>query len=67
MTFTSASTVKGFVSAVGTDADFGRILGLCIGEQTASEARKYGIPVKIAKKAAIDALVELAAEQSEEE
>lgn len=60
VTFTSASTVKGFVSAVGAEADFSKIVGLCIGEQTAGEARKHGIPVKIAEKATIGALVELA-------
>ncbi len=60
--FTSASTVKGFVSTVGEDADFSRVLGLCIGEQTAAEARKHGIPVRIAHRATIDALVELAVE-----
>lgn len=60
VTFTSASTVKGFVSTVGADAAFGRFTGLCIGEQTAAEAEKYGIRVKIAEKATIDALVELA-------
>lgn len=62
VTFTSASTVKGFVAAVGADADFRRVVGLCIGEQTAGEARKYGIPVRVAEKAAIDALVKLAEE-----
>lgn len=61
VTFTSASTVKGFVSAVGAEADFSKIVGLCIGEQTAGEARKHGIPVKIAEKATIGALAELAA------
>ena len=60
MTFTSASTVRGFVSAVGADADFSGLVGLCIGEQTAGEAQKYGIQVKIAEKAAIESLVELA-------
>ena len=60
VTFTSASTVKGFVSAVGADADFGRFVGLCIGKQTAAEAEKCGIQVRIAEKATIDALVELA-------
>lgn len=60
VTFTSASTVKGFVRAVGDGADFGRMTGLCIGRQTAAEAEKYGIPVKIAENATIDALVELA-------
>ena len=62
VTFTSASTVKGFVSSVGEGADFSKITGLCIGEQTAAEAEKHGIAVKIAKKAAIDALVDLAME-----
>lgn len=60
VTFTSASTVKGFVSAVGEDADFSRFLGLCIGKQTAAEAEKYHIASRIAQKASIDALVELA-------
>ena len=63
VTFTSASTVKGFVSTVGADADFSKIVGLCIGEQTAAEAKKHSIPVRIAEKAAISALLELAASQ----
>ena len=63
VTFTSASTVKGFVSAVGGDADFSRFTGLCIGMQTAGEAEKHHISVKTAAKAAIDALVELALEK----
>ena len=58
VTFTSASTVKGFVSSVGEDADFSRMTGLCIGEQTAAEARKHGIPVTIAKAATMDALID---------
>ena len=62
VTFTSASTVKGFVSAVGGDSDFSGFVGLCIGEQTAGEAKKRGIRVKTAKKAAIDALIALALE-----
>ena len=60
VTFTSASTVKGFVSAVGADADFRRVVGLCIGEQTAGEARRHGIPVRVAERASMDALTELA-------
>ena len=59
VTFTSASTVKGFVSSVGADADFSRMVGLCIGAQTAAEAQRQGIPVKTAKAATLDALVEL--------
>ncbi len=59
-TFTSASTVKGFVSSVGADADFSSLTGLCIGEQTAAEARRHGIAVEVAREATIDAVVELA-------
>ena len=58
VTFTSASTVKGFVSTVGEDFPFDRITGVCIGEQTAARARDYGIPVVVAERATIDALVE---------
>ncbi|OUN21851.1 uroporphyrinogen-III C-methyltransferase [Flavonifractor sp. An82] len=62
VTFTSASTVKGFVSSVGEDADFSRMVGMCIGAQTAAEARKYSIPVRVAREATMDALVELITE-----
>ena len=62
VTFTSASTVKGFVSTVGEDADFSRMVGMCIGAQTAAEARNYGIPVRVAREATMDALVELIVE-----
>ena len=61
VTFTSASTVKGFVSSVGADADFSKLVGACIGAQTAAEARKHGIPVQVAREATVDALVELIA------
>ena len=63
VTFTSASTVKGFVSSVGADADLGKFVGLCIGRQTAGEAEKHGMHVRIAEKAAIDALVKSAVEK----
>ncbi len=58
VTFTSASTVKGFVSSVGEDADLTRIVGVCIGEQTAAEARRFGIPVRVARRATLDALID---------
>ena len=50
------------MSATGADVDYSGIVGLCIGEQTAAEARKHGIPVKIAAEATIDALARLAAQ-----
>lgn len=55
--FTSASTVRGFLAAVGEGADLSRILGICIGAQTAAEARRHGIPVRVAERADLDALV----------
>ena len=58
VTFTSASTVKGFASSVGTGADLSRVTGICIGEQTAAEARKYGISVRVAAQATLEALIE---------
>ena len=60
VTFTSASTVKGFVSTVGEGADLSKTLGLCIGEQTAAEAKRHGIAVAVAEQATIDAMVALA-------
>ena len=60
VTFTSASTVKGLLATVGADADLSRVTALCIGKQTAAEARKHDMTIKIAAQATIDALVELA-------
>lgn len=55
--FTSASTVKGFVNSMG-DIDFSAVNALCIGEQTANEALKFGMRVTVAKEATIDSMVE---------
>ena len=57
VTFTSASTVKGFVKALG-DFDPASLLGACIGEQTRQEAEKWGIPTIMAEKATMEALVD---------
>lgn len=57
VTFTSASTVRGFVRSL-PDTDFSGILGCCIGRQTALEAEKYGIPVRISEKATMESLIE---------
>ena len=62
VTFTSASTVRGLLATVGGGADLSRVTGLCIGEQTAAEARKHGISVEIAREATVDALADLALE-----
>lgn len=55
--FTSASTVRGFMSAAG-DADVSGLTAVCIGEQTAAEAEKYGMTVIISEKISIDSIVE---------
>ena len=56
VTFTSASTVKGFAGALG-EFDPKGILGACIGEQTRMEAEKHGIPTIMAEKATMDDLI----------
>lgn len=57
VTFTSASTVRGFAASM-KGMDLSNVLGCCIGAQTAREAEKYGIRVKIAKEATMDSLIE---------
>lgn len=57
VTFTSASTVRGFVKSL-PDTDFSKVLGCCIGNQTAAEAEKHGIPVRVAQKATMESLIE---------
>lgn len=63
VTFTSMSTVEGFVQAVGA-ADYTGFTALCIGEQTAQAARKYHMNVKIAENATIDAMIACLLEES---
>lgn len=55
--FTSASTVRGFVKMV-KDIDYTKVKAVCIGEQTAQEAEKYGMVTFVAEKATIDSMVE---------
>lgn len=62
VTFTSASTVKGFVHAMQLQ-DYSGILAFCIGEQTAACAREYGMDIRIAKQATIESLTELLVEE----
>lgn len=62
VTFTSASTVKGFAGAAG-ELDYKKIQAVCIGEQTAAEAEKYGMQISVSKKASIDSMVELIMEK----
>lgn len=63
--FTSASTVRGFLGRLGEVAPQS-VRALCIGEQTARQARQAGMQVFVAGEATMDAmvqrLVELAAQ-----
>ncbi len=56
VTFTSASTVRAFMEAVG-NVDCTKFIALCIGEQTASQASAYGMRVRVAQKATIDSMI----------
>ena len=56
VTFTSASTVEGFVKSL-PGADLSHVLGVCIGEKTAEKARGYGIAVRVAREATIESLI----------
>lgn len=56
--FTSASTVRGFTSMF-PGMDFSRIQAFCIGEMTGREAEKWGMRVRIAKRADVESLVGL--------
>ena len=71
VTFTSASTVHGFVRALEkTEVDSSareafdpeQIRALCIGRQTAQAAEGYGMRTVTAREASIDALVEMIVE-----
>ena len=54
--FTSASTVRGCLAAGGPE----NITALCIGPQTAAQAKAAGMTVHVAREATLDALIELA-------
>mgnify|MGYP003294486142 CR=1 FL=1 len=62
VTFTSASTVRGFVNAF-KNLDYEAVKAVCIGEQTAAEARKYGMQISISKEASMDGMMELILEE----
>jgi len=54
--FTSASTVKGFMN-IFTDKVCKDIHAVCIGEQTAEEARKHGMKVSVAREATEEGII----------
>lgn len=57
VTFTSASTVKGFVKVM-EGIDFTKVNAVCIGQETAKEAAKYGMQIGISKEASINSMIE---------
>lgn len=56
VTFTSASTVRGFVQGMQLE-DYSQIQAVCIGEQTAAEARKYGMDVSVSEQASVASMI----------
>lgn len=64
--FTSKSTVKGFVYA-NPELDGKNLTAICIGEQTAEEAREHGMNPLIAKEASISSMIELIREIFEQQ
>lgn len=58
VTFTSASTVRGFTNTMG-EMDYSKVLAVCIGAQTAKAAKAYGMQIAIANEATMDSMVEL--------
>jgi len=55
--FTSASTVKGFINSV--IMDYSKVNAVCIGKQTADEAKKYNMKTFVSKKASVDSIIDL--------
>lgn len=57
VSFTSASTVKGFVQTF-PKLDVSKIHAVCIGRRTAEEAQKHGIRTMVAKEATMDSMMD---------
>lgn len=68
VTFTSASTVKGFVQAVKSyNLDYTKINAICIGKQTEEEAKKHNFKTFVSDKAMLDSLIHKIIEISDKE
>jgi len=55
--FTSASTVRGFTKMY-PNIDYSKIEAVCIGEQTAAQARTFDMKISIAEKATMESMVD---------
>lgn len=62
VTFTSASTVRGFVRALGGE-HFSTVKAVCIGQITQKEAERYGMQTITAARAEITSMVDCIMEQ----
>lgn len=58
VTFTSASTVRGFESTMQGKVDPGKILALCIGRKTEEEAKRWGMHTAVAEEATVESMTE---------
>ena len=58
VTFTSASTVRGFISQMKDRIDPGQILAVCIGRKTQEEAKRYGMRTVVSEKATVESMIE---------
>lgn len=66
VTFTSTSTVEGFVSLF-KDIDYKNIKAVCIGDKTAARALLYGMDVIVSKEATTDSMVAAVLEEAAKE
>ena len=57
VTFTSASTVRGFAESL-KGRDLSNVLGVCIGRATEAEAKKYGLATVVSQEATMESMVE---------
>jgi len=56
--------VKGFVNSFET-VDFTKVHALCIGEQTAKEARAHGMQISVSSEATMDSMISLLLEEKQ--
>ncbi len=59
VTFTSASTVRGFVRMLPEGYDCSAVRAVCIGAQTEAEAKKYHMKTAAAKNATVEDMIDL--------
>lgn len=63
VTFTSISTVQGFTDSI-PGLDYSKLTAVCIGEETAAEARKHDFDVRVSKQATVESMIRLIREET---